>query len=226
MDTADLTPRLDNDLLPRELIKKLPKWREQYGLDLFYLQTCGGVVFRPFTRGELVRYEVGATVDPVTAQQALLKPCILHPSWDELQDGISLAVFGALLQAVWKTSGFHDPEAFEDDLNAMRVLCQEKDHVIIRMICQAFPRYKPEDVDALSRDKILYLLAQAECVLGTTYDGREAQEVIGELVQKAQAERHKELMRLKAAGHNVPMQRFFNWPADRAAMDSWEQSTE
>jgi len=127
---------------------------------------------------------------------------------------MSLPDFHSLCRAIWRISGFSDPEAFERDLNEMRVLVQSRDHAVLRTICAAF-KYTFEEINEMPRDQILYLLAQAESAIGMTYDGRPMAEVMPDLLAQAEAERLRELSKLKAMGYDIPGQtRFFDWIKD------------
>ena len=176
--------------LPPEIARSLPKFREEYGQSLLYVPKYKSV-FRPVTRAELIAYEVDSVLDQVWAQITLLRKCSVHPTLDDIADNMKISDLGSLVRALLSGSGFRDPEGFERDLNQMRVLVQQRDHAVIRAICRAFPKYTPDDINAKTRGEILYLLAQAESILGYTYDGQEFAEIIKPLLAKAEGEATK-----------------------------------
>ena len=178
--------------LPAEVARRLPEWRRTHGPDLIFIPKWE-IVLRPLTRGELIDFERNAAADLIWAQIDLFRQCLIWPEdWSAFADSISLADFQSAFDALHRASGFRDPEAFARDLAEWRTLVMQRDHAVIRHICQAFPRFTDEDINNMPRSRILYLLAQAEFILGTTYDGQNLAEMYDKLAAVTQAKAIKE----------------------------------
>jgi len=200
---VDVSAKQTGPGLPLAVLKNLGRWRKQYG-SIFYLPDHQ-VVFRALKRGEVVRYHQNAVHDPLWAQIHAFKACVVYPEdWDGFAQKISVRQLGTMFKVLWESSGFGDNRSFADDLNQMRVTVQQRDHGVTRMICTAFPSYTPDDVDEMARDRILYLLAQAEFMLGRTLDGQPFEEML----QALEAHVLKESMK------NQKRSRFFDWEHD------------
>jgi hypothetical protein len=178
--------------LPAEVARQLPAWRRKYGPDLIFIPKWE-IVLRPLNRGELIDFERNAAADLIWAQIDLFKQCLIWPAdWAVFADNISLADFQSAFDALHRASGFRNPEAFTTDLAEWRILVMQRDHAVIRHICKAFPKFDEIDVNAMPRSRILYLLAQAEFILGVTYDGQDLGEMYDKLAAEAQAKAIKE----------------------------------
>ena len=188
--------------LPAEVAQQLPVWRRKYGPDLIFVPRWE-IVLRPLTRGELIDFERNAAADLIWAQIDLFKQCLVWPKdWVKFAASISLEGFQGVFDALQRESGFRNPEAFVNDLAEWRMLVMERDHAVIRHICKAFPKFTDEDVNAMPRSRILYLLAQAEFMLGFTYDGQDLAEMYDKLSAEAQARAIKERRaQMEAQGH-------------------------
>ena len=215
MIKAEPNPQLED--LPHELRKIIPELRKTHGPVLYYVAEFGGVLLSPLTRGELIQHELNESVSDVLQSRAvIIHDHTVYPAWDKLVENVSIRGLHALYDALVDISGFRNPDAFVADLNQVRLtVAVEWDHVIIRHICAAFPKYGPLDFDNMSMSDTLRLLAQAEARLGKTYDGKDFGAVIDVLTgQKAKQEADRRA-RLVAMGHRVrERQRFFDWEKD------------
>ncbi len=207
------------EALPQEIARQIPEWRREHG-DLLYIPVREGIIARYITRDELIEFELNLAADPVWAQIALLKRVTIHPDWKTLGDMISLRDFQAVFQSVWRASGFRS-DTFDQDLQEMRMLVMEKDHAVIRHICAAF-HCLPWTVNKLPRARILYLLAQAECVLGMTFEGHPIQEMQEDLGAAAQAREIKARRQRQLMGQEGPPVRTFNVEQDAKAAHRFE----
>lgn len=194
--------------LPLGIAKRLPEFRAKYGQDLYWIPVYG-MVFRPFTRGEVVQYEMQDPSAQIYAQIHLVRAHTIHPELDTIADSISLAGLRAIFDAMLSASGFRNPESFNRDLNRMRLLVHQRDHAIIRMICSAFPSYKIADIDCMPRAEILYLLAQSEARLGYTIDGVSMEDMMPAL----------EMAMARMAAKSGKRSHFFDWIGDLEKMN-------
>ena len=186
----NLSPQLEG--LSQEIIRSIPRWRAEHG-DLLYIPVRSGIVVSPITRGEAIEFELNSAADPTGAQIDLFRRCTVYPeSWNDLAYGLSLKDFHSAFNALWQASGFRDQESFDSDLDQMRLLVTERDHAIIRHICLAFHGKDPDEINRLPRTRILYLLAQAEAILGVAYDGSPIDQIQESLIARARAEAKKQ----------------------------------
>jgi hypothetical protein len=177
--------------LPAAVVQRLPEWRRRHQ-NLIFIPKWE-TVLRPVTRGEVVDFERNSVSDLLWAQIGLFRTCLLYPlEWQAFADSISISGFQSAFDALYRESGFRDPQSFDRDLHVWRVQVLERDHAVIRHICRAFSQFTDTDVNDMPRARILYLLAQAECILGMTYDGQELAKLQETWIAEAQRQQIKD----------------------------------
>lgn len=150
---------------------------------LYNFQTPdGAVIFRLL---QMDRYRL---VERLCMTYPSLVPSIEEQVWDEcviehsfpsdyrdLDAGIISTVFRIIL----RKSGPRNLKRIVDDLQESRDNLNKdiRDQIILK-ICEAFPSYVPEQVEKMSWDTQRKRLAQAESILGTTF------EISGEGIEK------------------------------------------
>jgi hypothetical protein len=108
-------------------------------------------------------YEIEA---PVGLETDFEKSLWLEKHKEELKAGIVSTVVRSILQV----SGVTEGAEILNQLDLHRDYINNIEDQIILKICQAFPAYKPEDVEAMDWQTILKRAAQAETILGYYFE--------------------------------------------------------
>lgn len=195
--------------IPAVIAAQIPELRAKHGPNLLYVEAAGGLVFMAITRGNLLRFEADAAIEPIWARIQLLRAHMVYPTdIAVLEQAISVQTLWAVADAVIKASGFYS-NSLNAELNDMRLQVLERDHAIIRHICRAFPTISPLDINKMPKQDIIYLLAQAEMSLGITYDGIQLDE-----------QAMDSLIAAKTARAKVQRSKTFDVDADQAGKDT------
>ena len=144
-------------------------WRERYGRGwLTVLPDGTEIPWKPLSIGDYIYYSHAIAVEGVPTsiiEDEIFKKCCLRPAL--LQD-INTQLAGNISEVVrhiLEKSGPPSPEAFNENLAAARKESELPMNAMLSIICQAFPSYRPEDIEALDIDKFMLRLAQAEAIL-------------------------------------------------------------
>ena len=91
--------------------------------------------------------------------------CVVEHTLPQGFDSIKAGIITSVAQTILFLSCPKDPEGANQDLNYSRNSIQDALQQVIIFICEAFPSYVPEDLEAMPWSKIIKRVAQAEMIL-------------------------------------------------------------
>lgn len=133
----------------------------------------GSVLFKPLS------YDKCETAKRICNNFPALAPVVEDNIWEEcviehtLQGNVHTLNAGIISTIVRLIIHFSNPrsiDSIEDSLDALRSQVVDIREEIVLKICQAFPGYKPEEVESMEWEMQLKRLVQAEKVLGTRFE--------------------------------------------------------
>lgn len=151
----------------------------------------GYVVWKPLTWGRYKKYREAHALNgqaiSLQLEETLFKECLIHSSYDETpppdlnQDEIvewveacradmPAGVISTVTKLILNLSGATSGPAIIDQLDKHRSLIHNIEDQLVVAICQAFPAYRPEDIEALDWQTVLKRAAQAEIILDTFFE--------------------------------------------------------
>ena len=148
---------------------------EQYGKykDLYLFNTGrGSVLFKPLSYADCETAKRICKNYPALApivEDDIWKQCVIENTLQGTLDTMNAGIVSTIVRLI---IGFSQPttaKEIEDDVAEIRKNSKTIREDIVIKICQAFPAYKPEDVEAMEWKTQLRRLVQAEKILGTTF---------------------------------------------------------
>jgi len=149
----------------------------------------GFVVWRPLSWSDFKKYRearniLGNKID-LDIEKSVYEKCVIFSTYDtpppeeadfnefELLEWLRCSreeqpagVIPTVVKTIMNISGATTGKRIIQQLNVHRPnIYNIEDHMVI-LICQAFPAYKPEDVEAMDWQELLKRAAQAEAILG------------------------------------------------------------
>lgn len=150
--------------VPGNILAKVPVWRTQWR-ELWYARlSFGHVVYRNPTRGDVVEHNMNMQLAPYQAIDHFVHTCLLYP--EGLPDSMTMGEFMGLYRAMWETSGFGDPETFEERLSEVEDVVNSPDYENILILLEAFPALLPEQINAWQSEQLALHIALARTKLG------------------------------------------------------------
>jgi hypothetical protein len=125
-------------------------------------------LFRPLAFCEFqIATELERQVDSATVNDYIVSTTTLYSSQDlsVWLDVCKAIAPDSLSQAILNISGFGDPDVFISILAEKRELAKNMNSVIQKVICSAFPLYTPTQLEAMTLEEQVELLAKAEEML-------------------------------------------------------------
>ncbi len=141
----------------------------------------GSVLFKPLS------YEDCETAKRICKNYPALAPIVEDNIWEKcviehtLNGTINTLNAGIISTIVRLILGFSNPTSLNDiqhEIDDIRENSKNIREDMIIKICQAFPAYKPEDVEGMEWKTQLKRLVQAEKILGTTFTFADAKTAV------------------------------------------------
>jgi hypothetical protein len=98
------------------------------------------------------------------------KKCVIEHTLPGTVDTLNAGLVSTIVRLILNFSNPTSHYDIENELNEIRAKTRNIREEIIIKICQAFPSYTPEDVEDMEWRTQLKRLAQAEKILGTTFN--------------------------------------------------------
>ena len=157
-------PELSERNLPPALLRELPRLKRDYP-HIYAVETKGGVfAVRPLTWREYkhAKERVQRTLLP---EVSIVEVGLLWP--DEIPDDAPAGVISTLSLAILDASGFENPMALQSAMAGAELdVMENPEHMLVMVICKAFPAYKPEDLEEMPFLDLILRFKQAEQMLG------------------------------------------------------------
>lgn len=158
-------------MLKASLQELLPALKGSYGsiyfLDISAFAIEEGlnshVLIRAMSRVEFNSFTDAFTSNPVEAVRKLIAT---HTYGAELIDEFKAGIDEFICSAVSLVSGFASEEALAQGVEEGRTYAQSLEAAITMYICKAFNSYKPSDVDNMTLEEQMKLVAMAEQMTG------------------------------------------------------------
>ena len=152
-------------MLPTEVIENLYFWKQQY--DAVLLRSVDGqvLVYRAATPEECEAYKVAVTHDPSTAEDWLLRRCVLFYQGTFMGD-LPAGVVTEVLEEAIKNSLYSKEPEFIEEFNHAREFAKTIHGSCIALVAKAF-NIDPDDISRMSLKKLLRYTALAEAATGS-----------------------------------------------------------
>lgn len=133
----------------------------------------GSIVFKALS------YDKTQTAKRICDAYPALAPIVEEDIWDECVvectipepiNKMKAGLVSTIVRLILRLSNPKDLPEIKRDLQEARDNTMSIREEIVLKICQAFPAYKPEDVEAMEWRTQLKRLVQAEKILGTTFE--------------------------------------------------------
>lgn len=158
-----LEPSSEIEEVPGEILNRLPEWRRSWD-EIWYVRLGGtDYVWRSPTRKDAIEYDLTSQSTIASAIDQLLKACVLWP--EALSDSMLASEFLTLHDLVWQTSGYRNPEFFNDKLAQYEQIVRSGDHVNILLLLKAFDGLMPDVINTWQPEKLIYHVAIARALL-------------------------------------------------------------
>lgn len=150
------------------IASKVIEWKSKYR-NVYYLNVRGKeYIFRLLTKGEYISIYFLQSHLGAHSEDVILLKCILFPDITvEKMDNLNAGEIDSILGNILKLSGFSNFENIKQDLDTERGKVGILDSQIVVLICKAFPRITPSDIEQFDYPTILYHVALAEELLST-----------------------------------------------------------
>jgi hypothetical protein len=143
--------------------------------------------FESFKKYRDSKMLLGASID-VALEEKVFKDCMLFSSYDQdipydltteiertlwrekQREQFKAGVVSTVVRSILQISGVTDGNEVLIQLDKHRDYINNIEDQIILRICQAFPAYKPEDIEVMDWQTILKRAAQAETILGHYFE--------------------------------------------------------
>jgi len=109
-------------------------------------------------------YTKGTIVSDVLEDE-LFRECVVDPDCIDRMPDMPAGVVPTVVSVIMQLSGPAEADNFNNSLDLQRQLVDTINSQVIMSICQAFPAYKPEDIEKMPWHTVLERLAQAERIL-------------------------------------------------------------
>jgi hypothetical protein len=146
--------------------------------DLYlYENDDGRVLFRtlPYRKYATVKHIMSLYPNFIeTIQDSVWDQCVLEHTLlsGADKDHLKAGDVSTVVDLIIKKSCSTNPDEANQELDQARAYLQDAVQQAIIFICEAFPSYLPEDLEKLTWMKILKRLAQAEQILGKSFEFR------------------------------------------------------
>lgn len=150
------------------IFKLYTKYKNLY---LFQSGT-GSVLFRllPFDKTRIAERITKAYPSLVpTIEENIWEECVVEHSYPKNFQDMNAGIISTVARIIIRLSSPRSIDEIKDDLDATRETLVDVRDQIVTKICEAFPAYKPEDVEAMDWQTQVKRLAQAEKVLGNAF---------------------------------------------------------
>jgi hypothetical protein len=159
-----LEPVPEAPKLPPRIWERLTEWRKTWS-ELWYLCVRDKhYVFRSPTRQDCIEHDLSIRTMPARAVDAFVSGCILYP--DQLPADLPATDIEVLYEAIWSSSGFRDPEAFDSKLALFDNVVRSPEQENLLLMMRAFPGLLPDVINSWQPEKIIYHIALARVMLG------------------------------------------------------------
>lgn len=160
-------PELRERDLPRALLRELPSLKREHP-HVYAVKTSGGIfVIRPFTWEEF-RITKDRIERETLPEVDIVESVLLWPP-EGIPKEAPFGVINTLALAAMNVSGFENPVALQSALAWAELdIAENPDHMMVMVICKAFPAYKPEDLYKLTFLDLITRFKMAEQMLGMT----------------------------------------------------------
>jgi hypothetical protein len=152
--------------------------------ELYNFQTPdGAVIFRllPMDRYRLVEKMCKSYPSLVPSiEEQVWDECVVEHSFPSDYRDLDAGIISTVFRIIFRKSGPRNLKRIVDDLQESRDNLNKdiRDQIILK-ICEAFPSYVPEQIEKMSWATQRKRLAQAESILGTTF------EITGDGIEKS-----------------------------------------
>lgn len=194
--------------------------------------------FQDFKKYREARNLLGETVD-LAMEEKLFRENVLYSSYDPIEDQFPVEIKTEFQKVLWiekcrdelpagivstvvkdmlSHCGAISPHQLLGQLDEHRDYINNIEDQIVLRICQAFPAYKPEDIDAMDWHTVLKRAAQAETVLGYYFELDDPEARAKEAEKKQRLNLDKEIREVNRAieGGNGPSEE------DIAKQEEWK----
>jgi hypothetical protein len=106
-----------------------------------------------------------------TIEENVWDECVVEHSFPSDYRDLEAGIISTVFRIILRKSGARTLQNVVDDIQETRdnLSTDIRDQIVIK-ICQAFPSYKPEEVEKMSWVTQRKRLVQAESILGTTFE--------------------------------------------------------
>lgn len=140
----------------------------------------GSILFRPLSYDKSQTAKRICDAYPALApavEDDIWKECVIESTIPETLDQMDAGLVSTIVRLILRFSNPADLAQIHSDLKEVREnTINIRDEIVLK-ICQAFPAYTPEDVEAMEWKTQLKRLVQAERILGTTFEFQKTPEV-------------------------------------------------
>lgn len=105
-----------------------------------------------------------------TIEENIWEECVIEHSYPSSLHDMNAGIISTVARLIVRLSSPMSIEEIKDDLDATRSGLVDVRDQIVTKICEAFPAYKPEDVEAMDWQTQVKRLAQAEKVIGSEFN--------------------------------------------------------
>jgi hypothetical protein len=165
--------------IPESLREKIYSLKERYHyvylLDVTSIRlsedelTPGYLVIRPLTRREFNFYCTESYLEPEKTTEQLVERCVVWPHNFRINNPdykYSFGIDSFLTRAIVNVSAFASENILLEGVEYSRTYARTMEAIITMMICRAFPRYTPEDVDNMPFHEQIKLVGMSEQMTG------------------------------------------------------------
>lgn len=173
------------------------------------------VIWEPLEWGKYLKLQealmVAGSVIEMDIEEMVFRDCVLYSTFDipapeevsndpglleqwtrESRDDLPAGVVPTVARDILRESGTVDKENLKAHVAGAHSILTYLDRAVM-MICQAFPAYKPEDVEAMRWAVIAKRVAQAELLLGEPFipeeknEARDQAQMMNQIINRANA---------------------------------------
>ena len=126
------------------------------------------VPWKPLSYGDFVRFSTAfqsGEVLSVKLEDDVFRIAVLNKALVQYIDELPAGIVSTVVTHIMNVSGPDTIDAFNQKLEDNRVKSESPLHMIVTVICRAFPAYTPEIIYSLDYETVMLRLAQAERLL-------------------------------------------------------------
>lgn len=126
------------------------------------------VPWKPLSYGDFVRFSVAFQSGeelPAKLEDDVFRVAVLNKTLVEYIDTLPAGVVSTVVTHIMDVSGPNSIDDFNQKLEDNRAKSESPLHMIVTVICRAFPAYTPEAIYSLDYETVMLRLAQAERLL-------------------------------------------------------------